>query len=155
MGKIDDLGLVEEILDLVSKGMSARAIARHFKEHGIIISRSTINRFIKNIPTLVEQLTQRDESLKKRVVNSTLDTSERISFIAQEAATIYKKARLMNDLPTSLRALHTIGDACELRHKLIGSSEEAMDIVQLIQKFDPESEYRKAIENVYNRRTNG
>lgn len=155
MGKIEDLGLIDEVIDLTSKGMSPRGISKHFKEHGIAISYQTIRRFVKTIPELMERMVQKNDALKQTIVGSVLDSTERISFIATQAATIYKEARDKQDLNVALRALNTIGDACVLKHKLLGATDEITDIVQLIQKLDPESEYRKALENVYNRRANG
>jgi hypothetical protein len=127
LGKIEDLDLVDEIIGLVAKGMSARGIERHFKDHGIALSWQTVNRFIKKMPQLVDHLIQQDNSLKHRVVASILDTSERISFIAQEAESVYQLARDKEDLSNSLRALSTIGEACILLHKLIGSPESITD----------------------------
>jgi len=150
MSKIEDLNLQNDIFDLVSQGHSARSIARIFKKRGVKIHHSTISRWINSNQELLNIMSQRDDKMKERVVNTFLDASQQILFMNTATLKIFNESEVDNDRTSMFRALDQMGKNLLLYNQLIGKPESEMDMVRILERLP--AEYQEAIKNVHRRR---
>lgn len=152
MGKVEDLNLQQDIIELHSRGESARSIAKIFHKQGISINHSTISIWIKTHGHLFEDMLRHNVEIKKRTIAHFLDASQQLLFMNKQAKSIYEQATQEGDRLNALRALDQMGKNLVLYQKFIGLPEkDKPPVLQVIEQLP--TEYREVLIDIYNKRS--
>lgn len=146
MGKVESLGLEQDILDLTEQGYNPSLIEKVFKKQGIKISHMTIRRWLEHHKYDLEVISQKQSQFKEKLFQHTYDILQQFLLANQKTIAIFKKAFEEGDLPVALRAIERIEKQIQLHQELFPSQE--MDLSFFYDSFpeDLRDEIRSVIE---------
>lgn len=105
MGKVEELGLSEEICMMRIDGLSYRAIAKKFQERGFAISHGTVRNWVLANPSRIEHMTKMHKGVTQRVVDTVLNVSEELLKTNQQTNEIFKIAIEGKNYNLALKAI--------------------------------------------------